>query len=64
MFIDLIITVAIIGLLVWVFSLLPLPAPFQQIIMAIAVIAVVIILLQFLFGLNVGSHFSHRWNIG
>ena len=50
MFIDLIITVAIIGLLVWVFSLIPLPAPFQQVIMVIAIIAVVVILLQFVFG--------------
>jgi hypothetical protein len=61
MFIDLIITIAIIGLLVWVFSLLPLPAPFQQVIMVVAIIAVVVILLQFVFGLNIGSHFAHRW---
>jgi len=61
MFIDLIVFVAIVGLLVWIFSLLPLPAPFQQIIMVIGIIACVLALLQFVFGVNLGTHFSTRW---
>jgi hypothetical protein len=61
MLIDLIIFVAVVGLIVWVFSLLPIPAPFQQIILVIGIIACVLALLQFVFGLNLGSHFSTRW---
>ena len=62
MFFDLIILVAVVGLLVWVFSLLPIPAPFQQIILVIGVIIVVIALLQALFGVDLSTHFQHRWN--
>ena len=61
MFLDLILFVAVVGLLVWIFSLLPLPAPFQQIILVIGVIACVLALLQFVFGLNLGGHFAGRW---
>lgn len=61
MFLDLIILVAVVGLLVWVFSLLPIPAPFQQIILVIGVIIVVIALLQALFGVDLGGHFGKRW---
>jgi len=60
MFIDLIVLVAVVGLLVWVFSLLPIPAPFQQIIMVIGVIVVVVALLQVLFGVDLGGHFGKR----
>ena len=61
MFFDLILFVAVVGLIVWVFSLLPIPAPFQQIILVIGVIACVLALLQFAFGMNIGGHFSTRW---
>ena len=61
MFIDLILLVAVVGLIVWVFSLLPIPAPFQQIILVIGVIVCVFALLQFAFGVNLGSHFGTRW---
>lgn len=61
MFLDLLILVAVVGLLVWVFSLLPIPAPFQQIILVIGVIIVVIALLQTLFGVDLGGHFGKRW---
>ena len=61
MFIDLIVLVAVVGLLVWVFSLLPIPASFQQIILVIGVIVVVIALLQVVFGVNLGGHFQGRW---
>jgi hypothetical protein len=62
MLLDLIIFVAIVGLIVWAFSLLPLPAPFQQIILVVGVIACVLALLQFAFGVNLGGHFSTRWH--
>ena len=61
MFIDLIIFVAVVALVVWALGLLPLPAPFQQIILVIAIIACVVALLQFVFGINVSSHFGTRW---
>ena len=61
MFIDLLIFVAVVGLLVWVFSLLPIAAPFQQIILVIGVIVVVIALLQAVFGVNLFGHFGGRW---
>ena len=61
MFLDLIIFVAVVGLLVWIFGLLPIPAPFHQIILVIGVVACVLALLDFAFGVNLGGHFSHRW---
>jgi len=62
MFFDLILFIAAVGLLVWVLSLLPIPAPFQQIILVVGVIACVLALLQFVFGVNIGGHFSGRWH--
>lgn len=61
MFFDLIIFVVVVALIVWALSLLPLPAPFQQIILVIGIVACVLALLQFAFGMNLGGHFSTRW---
>ena len=61
MFFDLILFVAAVALVVWALSLLPLPAPFQQIILVIGIVVCVLALLQFVFGLNMGGHFSTRW---
>ena len=62
MFFDLILFVVVVALVVWALSLLPLPAPFQQIITVIGIVACVLALLQFVFGLNLGTHFSGRWH--
>ncbi len=61
MFLDLIIFVAVVALIVWIFSLLPLPASFQQIILVIGIVACVVALLQFVFGVDLGTHFRGRW---
>lgn len=62
MFLDLLIFVDVVGLIVWVFTLLPIPAPFNQIILVIGVIVVVIALLQTLFGIDLSGHFGKRWH--
>jgi hypothetical protein len=59
--IELLIFVVVIGVLVWLISLIPLPAPFQQIVLVIGIIVCVIACLQFLFGLNVFGHFQGRY---
>lgn len=61
MLFDLLLFVVAVGLIVWVLSLLPIPAPFNQIILVIGVIVVVIALLQALFGVDLGGHFGRRW---
>jgi len=45
-----------VGLLVWLVSLLPIPAPFNQIVMVLGIIIVVISCLQFLFGIDLLGH--------
>jgi hypothetical protein len=62
MFFDLLLLVAAVGLVVWALSLLPIPAPFMQIITVIGVIICIVALLQFVFGVNLGGHFSTRWH--
>jgi hypothetical protein len=52
MFFELIIFVAIVGLIVWGCSLLPLPSPFQQVILVIGVIAILLACLQAFFGIG------------
>jgi thiamine transporter ThiT len=61
MFVDLLITVAVIFGVAWLLRLLPFGDPYKQIIQVIAIVAVVVVLLQFVFGLNVGAHFGKRW---
>lgn len=52
--ISLIITVAVLGLIVWlVTTYIPMPEPFRSIIWVIAIIALVILLLNFA-GINLG----------
>jgi hypothetical protein len=51
--ISLLILAIVVGLLVWVCSLLPLPAPFQKVILVIGVIIVVFAVLSTLFGIDV-----------
>jgi hypothetical protein len=53
---DLILVVAAVGLLIWVFSLLPIPAPFQKVILVVGIIIVVVALLKFLFGIDLLAH--------
>lgn len=51
--IELIVFVIIVGLLVWACGLLPLPAPFQQVILVIGIVVVVVAVVQTLFGINI-----------
>ena len=53
MFIDLLVFVAIVGLVVWVLRLLPLAEPFKQVILMVGVIAVVLKLLVVFFGVHI-----------
>jgi hypothetical protein len=53
---NLLIFVVVVGLLVWLVSLLPIPAPFNQIVMVLGIIIVVIACLQFLFGIDLLGH--------
>lgn len=61
MLIDLLVLVVVVGLVVWALSLLPLPAPFQQVILVIGIIIVLIALLQVLLGIDVTGHVGRRW---
>ncbi len=61
MLFDLLLFVVAVALVVWLLSLLPIPAPFNQIIVVIGVIAVVIACLQALFGIDVFGHLGKRW---
>jgi hypothetical protein len=61
MFFDLVLFVAFVGLVVWLLSLLPIPAPFQQIILVIGVIVVVVAVFQTFFGVDIVGHFPTRW---
>lgn len=53
MFIDLLIFIAVVGLVVWLLCLLPLDAPFKQIIKVVGIIAVVLKLLAVFVGVHV-----------
>ncbi len=53
---SLLIFVVVVGLIVYVLSLLPIPAPFNQIIMVIGIVIVVIACLQVLFGVDLQTH--------
>jgi len=53
---SLLLFVVAVGLIVWLVSLLPIPAPFNQVVMVIGIIIVVIACLQFLFGVDLLSH--------
>jgi len=55
---SLLIFVIVVGLLVWLVSLLPIPAPFNQIVMVLGIIIVVVACLQFLFGIDLRSHLT------
>lgn len=57
--ISLIIAIAILGLLAWVASLLPIPQPFAQIIQVILIIVAVIYVINFLLSLG-GSGLNLR----
>ena len=56
MLLNLLILVVVVGLVIWLVGLLPLPAPFQQIVLVIGVIVVVIACLQTLFGIDLLGH--------
>ena len=53
---SLLIFVVVVGLVVWLVTLLPIPAPFNQIVLVLGVIIVVIACLQFLFGVDLLGH--------
>lgn len=61
MLLDLLLVVAAVALVVWLLSLLPLPAPFQQIITVLGVVICVLACLQTLFGVDLLGHFRGRW---
>jgi hypothetical protein len=61
MLLDLLIFVAVVGLIVWLLNLLPIPEPFHKIILVIGVIVVVVAVLQALFGVDLVGHFGTRW---
>ena len=56
MLLSLLLLVAAVALVVWLLGLLPLPAPFQQIILVIGIVIVVIACLQTLFGVDLLGH--------
>ena len=49
---SLLLLVVVVGLIVWLLSLLPIPAPFQTVILVIGILIVVVAVLQQLFGIN------------
>lgn len=53
---DLLLLIVAVGLVVYLLSLLPIPAPFNQIILVVGILIVVVACLQFLFGINVVGH--------
>lgn len=58
---GLLIFVVVVGVIVWLLSLIPIPAPFNQIVLVIGVLIVVVACLQFLFGINLFSHSQGIW---
>lgn len=52
MFISLIATIVVLGLLYWLVTLIPLPAPFPNIVAVLFIILAVLIILEALFGLH------------
>ncbi len=52
MLLTLLIFIVVVGLLVYVLSLLPIPEPFAKIVQILAVVIVVVACLQVLFGVN------------
>ena len=57
---SLLIMVIVLGLIYWVVTLLPLPAPFRNIALVIVVVICLIWLLAFLFGAAPGFPALHR----
>jgi hypothetical protein len=49
---SLLLLAVVVGLIVWLLSLLPIPAPFQTVILVIGILIVVVAALQALFGVN------------
>ena len=45
--------VVAVALVVWLLSLLPIPAPFNQIILVVAILIVVVACLHFIFGVDI-----------
>lgn len=56
MLLNLLIFVVAVGLVVWLLSLLPIPAPFNRIVTVVGVVIVVVACLQVLFGVNLLGH--------
>lgn len=56
-FLNLMFFVVAVALIVWLLSLLPLPGPFQQVILVIGIVCVVLACLQLLFGVDLLGHF-------
>ena len=56
MFFDFIILCAFVGLVVWGLSLLPIPAPFQKLILVAGIIIVVLAFFQDVLGFNLLGH--------
>ena len=53
---SLLLLAVVVGLIVWLLSLLPIPSPFQTVILVIGILIVVVAALQTLFGVDlVGS---------
>jgi uncharacterized protein (DUF697 family) len=50
--IGLLVLCVIVGLVVWLLSLLPIPAPFSTIILVVGILIVVVAVLQTLFGFD------------
>lgn len=54
--ISLLILAVVVGLVIWLLSLLPIPAPFQQIILVIGILIVVVAVISTLFGIDLVGH--------
>ena len=52
---GLLILAVVVGLIVWLLSLLPIPAPFGTIILVVGILIVVIAALQVLFGVDLAG---------
>jgi uncharacterized protein (DUF697 family) len=50
--ISLLVLCVVVGLIVWLLSLLPIPAPFSTIILVVGILIVVVAVLQTLFGFD------------
>lgn len=63
MILELLITLIILGLILYVVSLLPIDATIKQIIRAVAIVFILIWILQLLFGFVPGAHTHNVWKI-